>query len=80
MLILGISAYHGDSAAAIVVDGKVVAAVEEERFTRVKHWAGFPVESIGYCLTSAGVTLQDLDCIAINRDPQACIGKKIGFV
>jgi carbamoyltransferase len=43
MVILGINAYHGDASAAVVVDGALVAAVEEERFTRIKHYAGFPV-------------------------------------
>ncbi|HJN65820.1 MAG TPA: carbamoyltransferase N-terminal domain-containing protein, partial [Pirellulales bacterium] len=46
MNIIGINAYHGDASAAIVVDGQLVAAVEEERFNRIKHWAGFPAESI----------------------------------
>ena len=71
---------HIPFADAIIVDGKVVAAVEEERFTRVKHWAGFPAKSIEYCLNCAGIDLEGVDCIAINRDPMACIGKKIGFV
>ena len=48
--ILGINAYHGDAAAALVIDGELVAAIEEERFNRIKHWAGFPAESIRYCL------------------------------
>jgi carbamoyltransferase len=48
-IILGVNAYHGDSWACLVVDGKLVAAVEEERFRRIKHWAGFPSESIRYC-------------------------------
>ena len=56
-VILGLNAYHGDSSAAIVVDGKLVAAVEEERFRRIKHWAGFPSLSIEYCLKEAGVEL-----------------------
>ena len=55
MNILGINAYHGDASAALVVDGQLVAAVEEERFNRVKHWAGFPAESIRYCLDDAGL-------------------------
>jgi predicted NodU family carbamoyl transferase len=46
MIILGINAYHGDSAACIVIDGKLVAAIEEERIRRIKHWAGFPSEAI----------------------------------
>ena len=53
--ILGINAYHGDASAAIVVDGHLVAAVEEERFNRIKHWAGFPAQSIRYCLEAAGI-------------------------
>ena len=50
MTILGINAYHADSSAAIIVDGKLLAATEEERFTRVKHWAGFPAQAILFCL------------------------------
>ena len=59
-VILGLNAYHGDSSAAIVVDGKLIAAVEEERFRRIKHWAGFPSLSIEYCLKEAGVALSDV--------------------
>ena len=79
MVILGINAYHGDSSACIVVDGKLIAAVEEERFTRIKHWAGLPVQSIRYCLQESGVSLQDVDHIAINRDPKANFMKKALF-
>jgi carbamoyltransferase len=79
MLILGINAYHGDSSACIVQDGKLIAAAEEERFNRIKHWAGFPVESIRYCLKELGVVLTDLDHVAINTDPKANFIKKIGF-
>ena len=53
MIILGLNAFHGDSAAALVRDGKLVAAAEEERFRRVKHWAGFPSQAIAYCLREA---------------------------
>src|SRR5918992_1944666 len=77
MVILGINAYHGDASAAIVVDGQLVAAVEEERFNRIKHCAGFPAESIRYCLKAAGVDLSDLDHIGISRDPSAHLHKKI---
>jgi carbamoyltransferase len=69
-LILGINAWHGDSAAAVVRDGKLVAAVEEERFNRVKHWAGLPVESMRYCLNEAGVRFEELEHIAINLNPR----------
>jgi carbamoyltransferase len=56
-LILGINAYHADAAACIVRDGKLLAAAEEERFRRVKHWAGFPSQAISYCLSEAKVDL-----------------------
>jgi carbamoyltransferase len=77
MLILGINAYHGDAAAAIVSDGKLIAAVEEERFNRIKHCAGFPVRSIEYCLRAAGVTIEDVEHVGISRDPSANLHKKI---
>ena len=68
MIVLGLNAFHGDSSAALLKDGKLVAAVEEERFRRLKHWAGFPSQSIAYCLEEAGVSLEDVDHIAINQD------------
>jgi len=71
MVILGLNAYHGDSAAALIVDGELVAAAEEERFRRVKHWAGFPSEAIASCLAEAGLTLADVEHVAINQDSRA---------
>ena len=79
MIILGINAYHGDAAAALIKDGRLVAAVEEERFNRYKHCAGFPVESIRYCLKEAGISAEDLDHVGISRDPSAHLHKKILF-
>ena len=79
MLILGINAYHADSAACLVADGALIAAAEEERFRRIKHWAGFPVEAIRYCLAEAGVGLGEIDHIGVNRDPRARLLKKIAF-
>ena len=79
MYILGINAYHGDASAAIIKDGKLIAAVEEERFNRVKHCAGFPAESIRYCLETAGVKIGDVEHIGISRDPSAHLHKKILF-
>jgi carbamoyltransferase len=79
MYILGINAYHGDAAAAIVHDGKLIAAVEEERFNRVKHCAGFPEQSIRYCLDAAGIAPEDLDHVGISRDPSAHLHKKVLF-
>src|ERR1051326_8040322 len=80
MIILGINAHHADASAAIVVDGNLVAAVEEERFRRIKHWAGFPSASIRYCLAEAGVRLDHVDHIAVNRDPNARLWKRAKFV
>ncbi len=70
MIILGLNAYHGDSAAALVKDGKLIVGAEEERFRRVKHWSGMPSESIRWCLQDAGLKLGDVDHIAINRNPK----------
>lgn len=78
-IILGLNAYHGDSAAAVVVDGKLIAAVEEERFRRIKHWAGLPTEAIRYCLKEANISLEKVDAIAVNQDARANLWKKIGF-
>ena len=79
MYIIGINAFHGDSSACIIKSGQLIAAVEEERFRRIKHWAGFPSESIKYCLIEAGISLSDVDHIAVNSDPKANIFKKIIF-
>src|ERR1700749_2966583 len=80
MYILGINAYHADSSAAIFKDGVMIAATEEERFRRVKHWAGFPSMAVEFCLREAGITLSQLDHIAIGRDPYAKLGKKLLFL
>jgi carbamoyltransferase len=77
MHILGINAYHGNASAALVSGGQLVAAVEQERFNRVKYAAGFPAAAIRYCLDAAGITLAEVDHIAIPRDPWARMGTKI---
>src|SRR4029077_3949262 len=69
MYILGINAYHGNASAAIIAEGRLIAAVEEERFNRVKYAAGFPSAAIRYCLDTAGITLREVDHIAIPRNP-----------
>ena len=79
MIILGLNAFHGDSSAALVRDGVLVAAVEEERFRRIKHWAGFPSEAIGYCLREAGLQLSDVDHVALNQDGRANLFRKIAY-
>jgi len=79
MYILGINAFHGDSAACLLHDGKLIAAVEEERFRRQKHWAGFPTLSIRYCLKAAGISISDIDYVALNQDSSANLSKKISY-
>src|SRR5690242_10699492 len=79
MNILGINAYHGNSSAAIVCDGQLVAAVEEERFNRIKYAAGFPVQAIRYCLKEAGLTLGEIDHVAVPRNPYARLATKIFY-
>jgi len=79
MYILGINAYHGDAAAAIIRDGELVAAVEEERFNRFKHCAGFPTEAVRYCLAAANISIEDVEHIGISRDPSAHLHKKVLF-
>lgn len=74
--ILGINAYHGDASACLIRNGKLIAAAEEERFRRIKHWAGFPVKAIEYCLHAGKLRLTQIDHIAVNRDPYANIIKK----
>lgn len=77
MYILGLNAYHGDSSACILKDGVLIAATEEERFRRIKHWAGFPSEAIRFCLREAGITINEVDYITISRDPKANFGLKV---
>ena len=79
MNILGINAYHGNASAAIVCDGQLIAAVEEERFNRVKYAAGFPAAAIRYCLKAAGLTLADIDHLAVPRNPYARLGTKLWY-
>src|SRR5713226_7138569 len=79
MNILGINAYHGNASAAIVCEGRLIAAVEEERFNRVKYAAGFPERAIRYCLKEAGLTLSDIDHVAVPRNPYARLGTKLFY-
>ena len=79
MNILGINAYHGNASAAIVCEGRLVAAVEEERFNRVKYAAGFPAQAIRYCLKEAGLELKDIDHVAVPRNPYARLGTKLFY-
>jgi carbamoyltransferase len=79
MNILGINTYHGDASAALVIDGRLVAAVEEERFTRVKHDTSFPVQAIAFCLKTANLRIQDINHIAISRNPRTRLARRIAF-
>jgi carbamoyltransferase len=74
--VLGINAFHGDSSACLVQDGKLLAAAEEERFRRIKHWAGFPSEAIRYCLDEAKIAMGAVQHLAVNHDPRAHLSKK----
>jgi carbamoyltransferase len=75
-IVLGINTYHGDAGAALLREGELIAAVDEERFQRVKHWAGFPSAAIQSCLESAEVRASDVDQIAISRSPRAHLWRK----
>ena len=74
-MILGLNAFHGDASACLMIDGKVVAAAEEERFRRIKHWAGFPSMAIAKCLELGGISGSDISHVAISRDPRANLAK-----
>jgi len=80
MFILGINAYHADSAACLLRDGAIVAAGEEERFRRIKHWAGLPTEAIRYCLQEAKISVGEIDHLAINRNPRANPARRFWFL
>jgi carbamoyltransferase len=80
MIILGINAFHADSSAALIRDGQLIAAAEEERFRRIKHWAGFPSRTIAYCLRDAGLALADVDHIAVNQDSRASLLRKLRYL
>src|SRR2546425_4593496 len=80
MIILGVNAFHADSSAALLEDGTLVAAAEEERFRRVKHWAGFPSQAIAYCMREAGVRLADVQHIALNQDSRSNLLRKLTYV
>jgi carbamoyltransferase len=80
MRILGLNAYHGDSAACLFVDGKLIAAAAEERFRRIKHWAGLPTTAINYVLEEGKISLGEVDHIAINRKPGVNNLRRLGFV
>lgn len=69
MKILGISAYYHDSAASLMEDGRVAAAIEEERFARIKHYNSFPHKAIEFCLKSRSLNMADIDYVAYYEKP-----------
>src|SRR5580693_4117254 len=74
--ILGLSAFHADASAAAVAGGRFIAGVEEERFRRVKHWAGFPEQALAYCLDELGGDLGEVAALAVSRQPRAYLLRK----
>ncbi|MFQ5861507.1 MAG: carbamoyltransferase [Candidatus Brocadiales bacterium] len=80
MYILGVNAYHGNASAVLVHSGRLLAAAEEERFNRMKNSAGFPYQAVGYCVEAAGIRPEEISHIAISRDPNAHLHKKIWFL
>ena len=80
MNILGINYGHPDAAAILLKKGEWLAGSEEERFTRIKHWEGFPSESISFCLDSSGITFDQLDFIAVAGDKTANMYRKLLFL
>lgn len=77
MIILGLNIYHGDAAACIFKDGHLIVAAEEERFTRVKHSAGFPIIAVNFCLESLDIGIDQVDFVAVNRNPKLRIFSKL---
>lgn len=80
MYLIGINAFHADSSAALLKNGEVTFATEEERFERIKHWAGLPIKSIEFCLKSEGISIKDIEGICIGRDPSAKFSNKIIYM
>jgi len=78
-IILGLNAFHADTSAAILVDNEIVAAVEEERFNRQKHWSGFPLESIKFCLEKSKIKFNEVTDITINSNQFSNLDKKIYY-
>ena len=79
MKILGINNFHADASAALLDNGNIITAIEEERLTRIKHYAGFPLSSINVCLDQANLKIEDLDCITINYNSYYNLNNKVLF-
>ena len=76
-VVVGVAAYFHDSSCCVLVDGRLVAAAQEERFSRIKHDSSLPRQAFRWCLASAGLTIADVDCIAWYEDPVAKLGRQL---
>ena len=79
MIILGLNYYHPDASASLIKDGKILSAVDEERFVRIKHYSGFPKNAISYCLSHANIQLSEIDSVAVNFNSKANFLDKINY-
>ena len=79
MIILGLNYYHPDASASLIKDGKILSAVDEERFVRIKHYSGFPKNAISYCLSYANIQLSEVDFVAVNFNSKANFLDKINY-
>ena len=76
MIILGLNINHADTSACLIINGKVITAIEEERFVRIKHYAGLPINSIEFCLEHSELKIKDIDFITVNFSPAANLKQK----
>ncbi len=79
MIILGLNIFHADTSASLIIDGKIISAIEEERFNKIKHYAGLPFNAINYCLDSANINISDVDIIAVNYNSKYNFLNKLFF-
>ena len=79
MIILGLNVFHADTSACLIINGKLVSAIEEERFTKIKHFAGLPFNSIKYCLNSSNIDISEVDVIAVNYNSKYNFLEKVLF-
>ena len=79
MKILGLNINHADTSACLIVNGEIITAIEEERFVRKKHYAGFPIYSIEFCLSLAKITIKDINFITVNYSPSSNLKQKISY-
>ena len=79
MIILGLNIFHADTSAVLIVNGKIISAIEEERFTKIKHYSGLPINAIQYCLNSSNINISEVDTIAVNYNSKYNFLKKVFF-